>query len=287
MPSDLERRIDGLFTAPPQAFVASRDALAVERKAAGDADGAKRVKALRRPTVAAWAVNQVARSSRREVAALGLIGDRLRDAHERLLAGGGDAAVREATKDRRRLVTELTDAAVARIGPGGDAQRSAISRTFDAAVSDRAAGLDVQAGRLTKELDTPAGFGGIAGVEGPAAVRAASPRRAERRAARQARGAPRAPAAERDDGDGQRQAQKGRARLTQLAGDADRLAGEAVQAAREAAAARQEVSRLQDLVVTANAKARAAAERARQAQWAAATAQQTLREASAPDGPPP
>ncbi|MDQ3107021.1 MAG: hypothetical protein M3Q68_04370, partial [Actinomycetota bacterium] len=59
---------------------------------------------------------------------------------------------------------------------------------------------------------------------------------------------------------------------------ADDGAAEAKQAAQEAAAARQEVSRLQDLLVTANAKAKSATERAQRTQWANSTAHQQLRE---------
>ena len=58
---DPEEGIDGLFGLPPEEFIAARDQLARQLKAGGDAAGAKRVSALRRPTVAAWAVNQAAR----------------------------------------------------------------------------------------------------------------------------------------------------------------------------------------------------------------------------------
>ena len=53
--------MDDLFALPPAEFIAARDALAKRLKADGDATRAAEVKALRRPSVAAWAVNQVAR----------------------------------------------------------------------------------------------------------------------------------------------------------------------------------------------------------------------------------
>ena len=53
--------MDELFDLPPTEFIAARDALAKQLKADGDAGAAAEVKALRRPSVAAWAVNQVAR----------------------------------------------------------------------------------------------------------------------------------------------------------------------------------------------------------------------------------
>lgn len=301
---------DELFDLPPDEFITARDALAKRLKAEGDKDGASTVKGLRRPTVAAWAVNQVARSSagRKDIAALLQVGDRLRDAHDALLEGKGDAAIREATAKRRQLVAKLTKAAVAELGAGGEAQRDAISHTFDAAVADPEAGLAVRAGRLSKELEAPSGFGGglVFGSDTPAPARSSRPRREERRAARQARrgepepdtpsfpartstpatiraGTPReevdTPAAKGPTAAERKAAER---RRKELQREADERATEAQQAAREAAAARQEVSRLQDLLVTANAKAKAAADHAQLAQWKAATAQQALREADSP-----
>jgi hypothetical protein len=244
--------IDDLFAASPEEFVARRDALAKQLKADGDKDAAAEVKALRRPTVAAWAVNQVARSSKQDVAALLEVGDRLRDAHDALLDGKGDAGIRDATAERRKLVAKLAKAAVALLPSGGEAQRDAISHTFDAAVADPDAGLLVRSGRLTKELEAPAGFGGGlvfgVGTAHDLAVRTAPGRPT---------GTTRKPAG-------------GEAKP-------DRAA-DAQQAARHAAAARQEVSRLQDQLVTANAEAKAAAEAAQLAQWKASTAQSALRD---------
>src|SRR5262249_42707321 len=56
---DLEERLDRLFRGPLEGFVATRDALAKDLKAAGDKENAARVKALKRPSVSAWAVNQL------------------------------------------------------------------------------------------------------------------------------------------------------------------------------------------------------------------------------------
>lgn len=304
-------RIDALFAGSADEFIAARDALVKALKAEGDKETAAEVKALRRPTVAAWAVNQVARKAKKDVAELVQIGDRLRDAHDALLEGRGDADVRRATADRRKLVAKLTRQAVALLGAGGGAQAEAITHTFDAAVADPDAGGAVRAGRLSKELQAPSGFGGGL-VFGSAEPAAPSARREERRAARRSRnGAPTAaaPAPAPDetghgdgDGDGVRTdststpsaadargaaaeakavAKEAERRRRELEREAEERAAEAQQAAREAAAARQEVSRLQDLLVTANARAKSAAEKAQLAQWKASTAKQSLREAEA------
>ena len=294
----LDDRIDSLYAGPADEFIARRDALVKELKAAKDKAGADTVKGLRKPTVAAWAVNQLAHSSRRDIAKLLDVGDALRAAHEALSEGKGDAGIRTATTKRRKLVAELTDRAVALLGPSGEAQRDAISNTLDAAVADPDAGITVQEGRLTKELAAPTGFGAeLVFAATPAPPRESASRREERRAARAAARSGHAQPSEASqpseadepdepkvDPAAQRKAAAERkARIAAAEQECERRSADAQQAARDASAARQEVSRLQDLLVTANAKSKAADEKARLTQWAAATAQQALRDAQAGD----
>jgi hypothetical protein len=59
-----------LFSLDPKDFVTARDQLAKNLQNEGDKDGAKTVKALRRPTVPIWALNQVAREQPDEIEAL-------------------------------------------------------------------------------------------------------------------------------------------------------------------------------------------------------------------------
>ena len=61
MADELEQRIDDLYALPLERFTPERDALAKELAADGDRAGAARVKALRKPVVAAWAVTALAR----------------------------------------------------------------------------------------------------------------------------------------------------------------------------------------------------------------------------------
>ncbi|MBW3613723.1 MAG: hypothetical protein KY439_00215 [Actinobacteria bacterium] len=150
-----------LFIAPPEEFVARRDQLARELRQAGDKAAAAEIKSLRRPTPAAWAVNQLAAAHRDQLWALVALGDRLRRAHEAVLEGGGTAVMREVTAERRRLVAELAHTAVELLGKGGEAQREAISQTLDAAVADRGLGELVRGGRLAKQLAAPSGFGDL------------------------------------------------------------------------------------------------------------------------------
>ena len=56
--------LDDLYAAPYDRFISERNALA---KSTDDKDEARRIKALRKPTLPAWAINQVARRSSRSI----------------------------------------------------------------------------------------------------------------------------------------------------------------------------------------------------------------------------
>src|SRR5262245_40977560 len=96
--SEIEPAIDDLYRAPLAEFTDRRSALAAERKAGGDKAGAARVKALVKPSVAAWAANQVYwrnRSLYDAVAkAMAEVGATQREA----VAGEGAAGLREAMR---------------------------------------------------------------------------------------------------------------------------------------------------------------------------------------------
>ncbi len=158
----VEDDVDALYGADPDGFVAARQALVKRLKAEGDKAGAAEVAGRRRPTAAAWAVNQLARRHPDEVAGLVERGADLRRAHERLLAGGRDDDTAAAGRRRRVAISDLADRAVAILtesGLAGDAHRDGIVATLDAASLDPDVAADVVAGRLSKELDPPSGFG--------------------------------------------------------------------------------------------------------------------------------
>ncbi len=152
---DLDHLLDDLYAVPPAEFVARREALAKELRAAGDTERAAEVHRLRRPSVVAWSVNQIARARARDVGALVAAGDELRDA---IASGDGDG-IRAAMRTRRARVEELTDAAVEQataLTSNPDAHRDAIAATFEAATADDEARGLVAAGRLSTELKASA-----------------------------------------------------------------------------------------------------------------------------------
>ena len=152
--------VDALYDLDPSEFVAARDRVAKELKAAGDAEGAAAVKALKRPTKVAWAVNQIVRGRPDQVDELLAAGADLRERQADALSGGDAGALREATARRRDAVRVLV-AAVVEVG--GDGAREESAATFEAASVDQALGALLRAGRLSTALDRPTdmGFGGM------------------------------------------------------------------------------------------------------------------------------
>jgi hypothetical protein len=153
---------DELFGLPPEEFVAARDELARRLRREGEAEAAKRVKALRRPPLSAWAVNQLARQG--DLGPLLAAGERLRAAHQAALAGEGAAELRAAAKAEREAVAGLVSDALELLREAGhpttDATRDRITTTLHAATASPGAAALVRDGRLTADLD-PSGFGTV------------------------------------------------------------------------------------------------------------------------------
>jgi hypothetical protein len=145
---------DDLYAVGLERFVAERGALAKALRAEGRRDEAAEVAKLRKPSAAAWAVNQLVRSRGDDVASLWEAGDELRGAQSDLLAGGGDArALREAGDAVRDAVDVLVEAARGGLGePLGAATLERVGETLHAAALDEDARAAVAGGRLEREL---------------------------------------------------------------------------------------------------------------------------------------
>jgi hypothetical protein len=159
--------IDDLFTLPPDRFTAERDALAKRLAQGGDQEAATEVRALRKPTLTAWALNQLSRRHGGDIEALVEAGSEVRGAQRKALSGvrGGD--FRDAMGRRRKLVQDLTHRTVeilAEVGRGPQSAEDEIGRTFEAASSDPEAAELVLKGRLTRPITTASGFDSVAGL---------------------------------------------------------------------------------------------------------------------------
>ncbi|MEA2400017.1 MAG: hypothetical protein QOK00_420 [Thermoleophilaceae bacterium] len=179
---DLDAEVDRLYGLPLDEFVHERDELARNLNRAGDREAGGRVKALRKPTVGAWALNQAVRRRRAETEALLATGERLREAHEQLLAGGDQATLREAMDQERALTSALADCAEAlasETGKSGPALRDRVRSTLHAAAVDEEAREELARGRFVREREAvglgPFGAGAApAPAKGGAAARRAA-----------------------------------------------------------------------------------------------------------------
>src|SRR5882724_9686262 len=105
-----------LYQAPLDEFVAARKRLGAELKASGDKAGAARLAKLGRPTIAAWAVNQLWWQARESF-------DELLAAGQRLRAGD-----RAATAPHREAIAKLRARAATLLGATGHAATEATLR---------------------------------------------------------------------------------------------------------------------------------------------------------------
>jgi hypothetical protein len=149
--------IDPLYALPLDEFTAARDALAAELRASGDKAAAADIKKLRKPSLAAWAVNQVARGDRERM-------KQLFELREKIENASSTTEMRRASEERRHLIADLVRESERALLEAGHATGAntmqAITQTFHAGDSDEERDALLH-GRLTREL-SPSGFGGFA-----------------------------------------------------------------------------------------------------------------------------
>jgi hypothetical protein len=147
---------DELYGADPAEFTDRRKALADAAKVAGDAAAAKRIAALRKPTRAAWVVNQLARADPGAPGQLASLAAALRAAEQ---ARDGPR-LRELSASRGQLVDALTAQALAAAGvpdpPSG--LREEVTETLTSALGDPRVAAEFASGTLTRAAQW-SGFG--------------------------------------------------------------------------------------------------------------------------------
>ena len=141
-------RVVDLYALTPEEFTAARDEAAKEDKS---------LKALRKPSVAAWVVNTLVRREPALLEQLVDLGAALREATS---ARQGDQ-LRELTEQRHQLVQAVTEQAIALVDRDiTQAVRTEVSQTLEAAMADPGSAEAVQSGQLVRALSY-AGFGGV------------------------------------------------------------------------------------------------------------------------------
>jgi hypothetical protein len=166
MKDKLEDDLDGLFRLPVGEFTAARNALAVQLKKSGRRYESERVKALAKPSITAWAVNQLYWQHREAFDRLIASGQRFRKAQT-----AGRAAkladIREALDDRREVLLHLSDLATVLLRDAGSGSTPEtihrISTTLEALSAYGSSSDDLRPGRLSRDVDPP-GFDSLAAL---------------------------------------------------------------------------------------------------------------------------
>jgi hypothetical protein len=258
---ELPDEAGALFRAAPETFVAARDALVKELRAQGrDADAAA-VKAVRKPTVAVWALNQLAVRDADGVRSLLDAGAELRAAQQAAASSVSGAAdrMREASAARRAVVARLvgvTSGALEELGRG-PSQADAIAAALEAASIDPDTGARLAAGTMRQLPANPGGFGDVFGLS-------LVPDTGDARATR-ATGATRDP--------GARAATSPADAAAELRGEVNRLRRDRDAAARAASKAREVADRLAREVDDARQRADRVAEKHATAETGAGAAE--------------
>jgi hypothetical protein len=266
-------RVDELYGLPLDEFTPARDELAKELRSGGDRESAAWVKGLRKPSAAAWLVNQLARTQRKDAQRLIDAGEQLQDAQQRVLAGKSSAGeLARASVEQSEAIRGLMAKAPGVLDRNGHSPSSATlekaEQTLRAVPLDERAREEFAAGRLTRE-HSATGFGlldlGEAAAATPPAPAKPKPRRKQKAAP--------------DDAAQEKQRRvERRARARQALKDA-----RALQAARRRAVshAKSEVSQARREAERAERKLRQAEEALEQAEAAEAKAAEDVAEADA------
>ena len=175
---DLEQALAELYDAAPEDFVSERKRLAKELKAEGRAVDAEHVTKLRKPTVAAGALNRLARDHRRDVDLLLDSGHRLRQAQAGVLRGDAREAFAQAQRTEREAIGRLVHEAEQLLADRGGASAAVLGQIgaslHAAAVSETGRAV-LAAGQFTQPL-TLEGFDAIADLAPPPSKRRAKPK---------------------------------------------------------------------------------------------------------------
>lgn len=153
----LEDEIDALFTLPLAEFTGARNTLAARLKKEGRADDADRVKLLGKPSVSAWAVNQLYWDHRDAFDDLIVASKTFRPATSRL--AGRVAGMRDSLDARREALTNLSQLATevlteAGHNPSPDTLRRVLT-TLEALSAYALLPDGPTPGRLTGDVDPP------------------------------------------------------------------------------------------------------------------------------------
>ena len=257
------RAPEDLYQLPLEEFTPARDALAKELKAAGRKDEAAEVKSLRKPSVAAWALNRTAHDNPDAIDRLRGAGADLREAQQEAMSGDAGRlrdTGRALAEEVDRVASLAADVLKAAGRPVTSAQQEKLTATLRTAAVDDEAGGVLARGVLVEELEST-GFSLLGTVPGdghktlPAAERPAKKPKAPKEALEAVEAARRE--LRRCDAEADMAATRARRRAER----AETAAKRAAEAQREAEQARAEAEEATDAAVAARRAAAEAADR--------------------------
>lgn len=160
----LEDDLEALFRLPLAEFTGARNTLAAQLKKAGRGDEVNLVKALVKPSISAWAVNQLYWNHREVFDRLLASGEQFHKAQTSRL-GGKLADMRGAIDARREALTQLSDLATSLLQDAGHNPSLDIIRRITSTLEGMSAYASrsdgPRPGRLTHDVDPP-GFEALA-----------------------------------------------------------------------------------------------------------------------------
>jgi hypothetical protein len=159
-PAALAAALNSLYAVPPEEFMAERKRLVAAAKSDGDPALAKEIGTLRKPSIAAWAVNLLAREASELVEALRDLGGRMRAAQGRL----DTDTLTSLRPERDQLLEEVVRTTVQLVSEAGRscsaAAQQEVRATAIAALADEQAMAAVASGQLARTLSY-SGFGEV------------------------------------------------------------------------------------------------------------------------------
>ncbi len=156
----LRAAVEQLYAAPPARFTPLRSELVAQAKAAREKELAASVGALRKPTLAAWAVNHFVREHGDELEELRSFAELLREAQRSLDADQLRLLGRERAKRVDAVADRIAEVAAEdgqRLGAGAAQE---VRETLTALIADEDAEASVLTGSLVKALSY-SGFGSV------------------------------------------------------------------------------------------------------------------------------
>jgi hypothetical protein len=154
--------LERLYAVAPKEFTRARNSLAAELRQSRDADAARAVARLRRPSAPLWAVNQLARHARAPLGRFLEAVDRLR--RTQLSDPRGAMEAMRAERAQLEALVGRAEQALTEAGYAASAEaRRRIGDTLLGAAADRHHAEALAHGRLTEELHAP-GFDALTGA---------------------------------------------------------------------------------------------------------------------------